>query len=447
MENNQMIDSRALDKKVALRSMPLIILCAIFANLDRMNVGFAKLQMTADLGFSETMFGFGAGLFFIAYAAFGLPSNIALDKFGAKRWICTIMIIWGALTAIMYMVQTPQQFYAVRFLLGAAEAGFFPGIVLYISRWFPKRRRATMTAWYTIAIPIAGIIGGPISGLIIDSMDMTNGLRGWQWMFILEGVPVIFLALIVLKYLPNTVQDSHWLTPAEKQYIMNELQSEEKAKVESITSFSAIFFNKYIWILVLIYFSLRLSLNTLQLWTPTFIHGAGISSNFSVGLLSALPYIVGVAFMFYIGKSSDTKGERRWHLFIPMMLTAIGLCLAGAMSTNVVFVVIGLMLAGMGSTAALPLYWQFPQAFLSTAMLAAGLGIISSFGSLASFGAPYMIGWMRDHIADPGMALYVISFVIVLGSLTIFTIPAKSVNQKDAKKAADNEVSGAESKA
>lgn len=429
MENNQFIDSRVLDKKVALRSMPLIILCAIFANLDRMNIGFAKLQMTADLGFSETMFGFGAGLFFIAYSLFGLPSNMALEKFGAKRWICTIMMIWGALTAIMFMVQTAEQFYAVRFFLGAAEAGFFPGIVLYISRWFPKRRRATMTAWYTIAIPIAGILGGPISGFIIDSMDMTSGLRGWQWMFILEGVPVLFLALIVLKYLPNKIEDSHWLSAAEKEHMLNELNSEEKAKVESIASFSAIFLNKYIWILVIIYFSLRLSLNTLQLWTPTFIHGAGISSNFSVGLLSALPYVVGILFMFYIGKSSDTKGERRWHLFIPMLLTAIGLCLAGAMSTNVTFVVIGLMLAGMGSSAALPLYWQFPQAFLSTATLAAGLGIISSFGSIASFGAPYMIGWMRDHVSDPGMALYVISFIILLGSLTIFTIPGSFVNR------------------
>lgn len=447
MKNNQLIDSRVLDKKVALRSMPLIILCAIFANLDRMNIGFAKLQMTVDLGFSETMFGFGAGLFFIAYALFGLPSNIALEKFGAKRWICTIMMIWGALTAIMFLVKTAEQFYAVRFFLGAAEAGFFPGIVLYISRWFPKRRRATMTAWYTIAIPIAGIIGGPISGFIIDSMDMTSGLRGWQWMFILEGVPVLFLALIVLKYLPNKIEDSHWLSTNEKQFILNELNSEEKEKTESIKSFSAIFFNKYIWILVIIYFSLRLSLNTLQLWTPTFIHGAGISSNFHVGLLSALPYVVGVLFMFYIGKSSDTKGERRWHLFIPMMLTAVGLCLAGAMSTNVVFVVIGLMLAGMGSTAALPLYWQFPQAFLSTATLAAGLGIISSFGSLASFGAPYMIGWMRDHIATPGMALYVISGIIFLGTLTIFTIPAKSVNRKKAQEDLVTTLSEAENKA
>lgn len=430
-QNNSIngIDVNKLDRRIALRLMPLLVVCAVFANLDRMNIGFAKLQMSIDLGFSDTMYGFGAGLFFIAYAAFGLPSNIALDKFGAKRWICTIMVVWGLLSAGMFLVETAQQFYVLRFLLGAAEAGFFPGIMLYITRWFPKRRRATMTAWFTIAIPIAGICGGPISGLIIDGMNDISGLRGWQWMFILEGIPVVFLAILILKYLPDRIENAKWLCDAEKASLLGELREEEKNKVESITSFAGIFLNKYVWILVIIYFSLRISLNTLQYWMPTFIKGAGVVSTISVGFLSSLPYLIGVFFMFYVGRSSDRTGERRWHLFIPMVMTATGLGLAGAMSGNITLVMIGLVLAGMGSTAALPLYWQFPPAFLSAATLAAGLGIISSFGSVASFAAPYTIGWMRDNIADPGMALYIISSVIFLGSLTIFLIPKKSVNR------------------
>ena len=418
-----------MDRKVTLRLMPLLLVCYVFANLDRINIGFAKMQMSIDLGFSDTMYGLGAGLFFVAYALFGLPSNMALDKFGAKRWICTIMILWGLLSAGMFMVTTEQQFYVVRFLLGAAEAGFFPGILLYITRWFPRRRRATMTAWFALAVPIAGILGGPVSGLIIDGINSIGGLRGWQWMFILEGIPVVFLALLVLKYLPDTISGATFLTEQEKKLLTDELNSEEQAKTESVTSFAGIFFNKYVWILVVVYFAVRLSVNTLSYWMPTFIHGAGISSNTAVGFLSAAPYVFGLLFMLFIGYSSDRTGERRYHLFICMVMSAIGLALAGVMSSSIIAVIIGLSIACMGANAALPLYWQFPPAFLSAATLSAGLAIISSFGSIASFAAPYMIGWMRDNISDPGMALYIISFMIFVGALIVLSVPANQVNK------------------
>lgn len=421
--------AKSMDRKVALRLMPLLLVCYVFANLDRINIGFAKMQMSMDLGFSDTMYGLGAGLFFIAYALFGLPSNMALDKFGAKRWICTIMVIWGLLSAGMCFVQTAEQFYALRFLLGAAEAGFFPGIILYITRWFPRRRRATMSAWFALAVPIAGILGGPISGLIIDGMHQVKGLSGWQWMFILEGIPVLFLGYLVYKKLPDSFDEATFLTPQEKAHLLAELNAEETKKTEAATSMLGIFFNKYVWILVVMYFAVRLSVNTLSYWMPTFIHGTGVSSNTTVGFLTAIPYIAGVIFMLYIGRSSDRTGERRWHLFICMIMSAIGLALAGVMSSSIVMVILGLSIACMGGNAALPLYWQFPPAFLTTAMLSAGLAIISSFGSIASFAAPYMIGWMRDNIADPGMALYIISFMIFLGALVVLLIPAKQVNR------------------
>lgn len=427
--NEQSSIAKSMDRKVALRLMPLLLVCYVFANLDRINIGFAKMQMSVDLGFSDTMYGLGAGLFFIAYALFGLPSNIALDKFGAKKWICTIMIAWGLLSTAMFMVKTAEQFYALRFLLGAAEAGFFPGIILYITRWFPRRRRATMSAWFALAVPIAGILGGPISGLIIDGFNNLGGLSGWQWMFILEGIPVVLLGYIVYKKLPDDIESAQFLTAQEKAHLVQELSAEEVKKTDAVTSFAGIFLNKYVWILVLLYFSVRLSVNTLSYWMPTFIHGTGVSSNTTVGFLTAIPYIAGVLFMLYIGRSSDRTGERRWHLFICMVMSAIGLGLAGVMSSSIVFVILGLSIACMGGNAALPLYWQFPPAFLTAATLSAGLAIISSFGSVASFAAPYMIGWMRDNIADPGMALYIISFIIFLGSLTILLIPANQVNR------------------
>lgn len=430
MDVNQNINqTKSMDRKVALHLMPLLLVCYVFANLDRINIGFAKMQMSLDLGFSDTMYGLGAGLFFVAYALFGLPSNMALDKFGAKKWICTIMIFWGLLSAGMFMVQTEQQFYTLRFLLGAAEAGFFPGIMLYITRWFPRRRRATMTAWFALAVPIAGILGGPLSGLIIDGMNNIAGMRGWQWMFIIEGIPVVILALLVLKYLPDTINSANFLTDAEKKSLNDELSSEEQAKTESVNSFLGIFLNKYVWLLVIVYFAVRLSVNTLSYWMPTFIHGTGVTSNTAIGFLSAAPYVFGLLFMLYIGRSSDKTGERRMHLFICMVMSAIGLALAGIMSSSVVAVIIGLSIACMGANAALPLYWQFPPAFLSAATLSAGLAIISSFGSVASFAAPYMIGWMRDNIADPGMALYVISFMIFVGALMVLSVPASQVNK------------------
>ncbi|MDC4992357.1 MFS transporter [Acinetobacter baumannii] len=420
---------KSMDRKVALRLMPLLLVCYVFANLDRINIGFAKMQMSVDLGFSDTMYGLGAGLFFIAYALFGLPSNMALDKFGAKKWICTIMIAWGLLSAGMFMVKTAEQFYVLRFLLGAAEAGLFPGIILYITRWFPRRRRATMSAWFALAVPIAGILGAPVSGLIIDGLNHAGGLSGWQWMFILEGIPVVLLGYIVYKKLPDSIETSTFLTASEKAYLVNELSAEEVKKTEAVTSFGGIFLNKYVWILVILYFSVRLSVNTLSYWMPTFIHGTGVTSNTTVGFLTAIPYIAGVIFMLFIGRSSDRTGERRWHLFTCMVMSAVGLGLAGAMSGSVVAVIIGLAIACMGGNAALPLYWQFPPAFLTAATLSAGLAIISSFGSIASFAAPYMIGWMRDNIADQGMALYIISFMIFIGSLVVLLIPAQQVNR------------------
>ncbi|MGO4799781.1 MFS transporter [Pseudomonas sp. W22_MBD1_FP4] len=411
---------------VTWRLMPLLLICYLFAHLDRINIGFAKMQMSADLNFSDTVYGFGAGLFFIAYALFGVPSNMALDRVGPRRWIATLMVVWGALSASMFLVDSATGFYVLRFLLGVAEAGFFPGILVFLNRWYPAGRRAQITALFAIAVPMAGVIGGPLSGGILESLHDVGGLRGWQWMFVIEGVPVILLGLVVLKCLPDSFETINWLTSQQKQQLREQLNHEEQRK--SITSFSAILKNPQIWLLVAVYFAVMLAVNTLAFWMPTLIHGGGIGSDGKVGLLSAIPYLAGCFFMIGCGRSSDRLRERRWHLCVPLLMAAVGIAIAGLIPTNPTMVLGGLILAGMGASAALPMFWQLPPAFLSNGTQAAGIALISSFGSIASFFAPYLIGWMRDTTHSASLALYVLALLIALGGFLVLRTHASIVN-------------------
>lgn len=411
---------------VTWRLMPLLLVCYLFAHLDRINIGFAKMQMSTDLHFSDTVYGFGAGLFFIAYALFGVPSNMALDRVGPRRWIATLMVVWGALSTSMLLVQTPTGFYVLRFLLGVAEAGFFPGILVYLNRWYPARRRGQITALFAIAVPMAGVVGGPLSGGILELFHDAAGLRGWQWMFLLEGAPVILLGLVVLKCLPDSFNSVSWLSDEQKRGLREELSKEEQRK--SITSFGGLFSDARVWLLVAVYCAVMLAVNTLAFWMPTLIHGAGIGSDGRVGLLSAVPYLAGCFFMIACGRSSDRRRERRWHLCVPLLMSAFGIAVAGIAPDNATLVMGGLVIAGMGASAALPMFWQLPPAFLSNTTQAAGIGLISSLGSIASFAAPYLIGWMRDTTHSASLALYVLAFFITLGGLLVLRTHAATVN-------------------
>ena len=411
---------------VTWRLMPLLLVCYLFAHLDRINIGFAKMQMSSDLHFSDTVYGFGAGLFFIAYALFGVPSNMALDRVGPRRWIATLMIVWGALSTGMLWVESASGFYVLRFLLGVAEAGFFPGILVYLNRWYPARRRGQITALFAIAVPMAGVIGGPLSGGILELFHDAAGLRGWQWMFLIEGAPVMLLGLVVLKRLPDSFEHVSWLDAGQKQHLREQLASEEQRK--SITSFGGILRNRQVWLLVAVYFAVMLAVNTLAFWMPTLIHGAGIGSDGRVGLLSAIPYLAGCLFMIACGRSSDRQRERRWHLCVPLLMAAAGIAVAGLAPGNSLVVMGGLIVAGMGASAALPMFWQLPPAFLSNTTQAAGIALISSFGSIASFLAPYLIGWMRDTTHSASLALYVLALFIALGGLLVLRTRAAIVN-------------------
>ncbi|MEX5340343.1 MFS transporter [Pseudomonas sp. I2] len=413
-------------RTVTWRLMPLLLVCYLFAHLDRINIGFAKMQMSQDLQFSDTVYGLGAGLFFIAYALFGVPSNLVLERIGPRRWIATLMVVWGALSTSMLLIETSSAFYLLRFALGAAEAGFFPGILVYLNRWYPAGRRAQVTALFAVAVPLAGVIGGPVSGTILAFMHDTAGLRGWQWMFLLEGAPVILLGLVVLAALPEGFEQVRWLDERQKATLRAQFGAEEQRK--SVTSLGGIIASRAVWLLVAVYCAVMLAVNTLAFWMPSLIHGAGIGSDASVGLLSALPYLAGCVFMLACGRSSDRQRERRWHLCVPMLMAAAGIAIAGLMPQQPWPVLAGLVLAGMGASAALPMFWQLPPAFLNARTQAAGIALISSLGSIASFAAPYFIGWVRDTTQSASLALYLLAIFITLGGLLVLRTRAAIVN-------------------
>jgi len=415
-------------RQITWRLMPLLLISYVFAHLDRINIGFAKLQMSADLQFSDTVYGLGAGLFFVAYAMFGVPANLVLDKLGPRRWIALMMVTWGLLSSGMLLIESAHGFYALRFGLGVAEAGFFPGILVYLYRWFPAGRRASITALFTIAVPMAGVVGGPVSGWILEHMQGTAGLRGWQWMFLIEGLPVVALGLVILARLDDRIEDARWLSDEQKQALRHALAGEEARK--QISSWRGIFGNGQVWLLVAIYFAVMLAVNTLAFWMPALIHGSGIAHDSQVGLLSALPYLAGCFFMIAVGRSSDHYKERRWHLCVPILMCALGLTLTGLQPQSPLLVMTGLAIAGMGASSALPMFWQLPPAYLAGPILAPGIALVSSLGSVAAFVAPYLIGWMRDHTHSASLALYLLSLVIALGALLVLRTPAAVVNPR-----------------
>ncbi|WP_338744486.1 MFS transporter [Pseudomonas putida] len=413
-------------RAVTWRLMPLLLVCYLFAHLDRINIGFAKMQMSQDLHLSDTVYGLGAGLFFIAYALFGVPSNLMLDRVGPRRWIACLMVVWGLLSTSMLLIESSSAFYLLRFALGAAEAGFFPGILVYLNRWYPAGRRAQVTALFAIAVPLAGVVGGPVSGAILAFMHDTGGLRGWQWMFLLEGAPVVLLGLVVLAVLPEHFERVSWLNEQQKATLRAQFGEEEQRK--PVTSFGAIFASRALWLLVAVYCAVMLAVNTLAFWMPSLIHSAGVASDASVGLLSAVPYVAGCVFMLACGRSSDRHRERRWHLCVPLLMAAAGIAIAAIAPGQAVPVLAGLVLAGMGASAALPMFWQLPPAFLNARTQAAGIALISSLGSIASFFTPYFIGWVRDTTHSASLALYVLAVFIALGGLLVLRTRAAIVN-------------------
>ncbi|WP_301234274.1 MFS transporter [Pandoraea cepalis] len=414
-------------RKVGWRLIPFLLLCYVVAYLDRVNVGFAKLQMVGDLQFSETVFGLGAGIFFFGYFLFEVPSNVILHRVGARVWIARIMISWGIISGATMYVTSPQMFYIMRFLLGVAEAGFFPGIILYITYWYPASRRGRMTAWFMTAVALSGLIGGPLSGWILKDMSGVNGLAGWQWMFLIEAIPSVVIGLIVLVVLDDRIRDAKWLNDAEKSMLERNIASDVLSKED--LPLRRVFSSPRVWMMSLIYFSFVIGLYGVGFWLPTIIKGTGVTDPLQIGLLTAIPYFFSVIAMVVIGRRSDLRGERRWHIAIPAFVGAIGLFLSTTWSHNTQLAMVALTLATMGIMTVLPLFWSLPTAFLGGTAAAAGIAMINSLGNLAGFVGPYLIGFLKDTTHSTNSGMFLLTIFMILGGLLTLAVPARLVNQ------------------
>jgi len=414
--------------KVFWRIMPFLMLCYVIAYLDRVNVGFAKLQMSVDLGFSETVFGLGAGVFFLGYFLFEVPSNILMHKVGARVWIARIMITWGILSAAFMYVETPLQFYVLRFLLGLAEAGFYPGIILYLTYWYPSHRRAKVIAVFMSGIPVAGILGNPLSGWIMDAFHGTTGMHGWQWMFVIEAIPAVLIGLATLAYLDNGIAKAKWLSADEKKLLEDEIAADQKGK-ESVHSFADIVSDKRVWLMCLIYFCFVMGQYGLTLWMPTLVKATGVTGNLHIGLLSAIPFGCAIVAMNLIGRSADARRERRWHLIVPALMGAVGFVGAALFADNTAISIAALSLAAAGVLTCAPLFWSLPTSFLSGAAAAVGIAAINSVGNLAGFVSPYLIGYLKDLTHSGATGMYMLAIMLVIGSAAVLKTSPTLVNK------------------
>jgi MFS transporter, ACS family, tartrate transporter len=409
---------RRVIQKVSRRLLPFLIICYFVAYLDRVNVGFAGLTMNKDLGFTATVFGWGAGIFFLGYFIFEVPSNLALERFGARIWISRIMVTWGLLSACMAFIWSESSFLILRFLLGVAEAGFFPGIILFLTYWFPSAYRARIVGYFMVAIPVSTVIGAPLSGLILG-LNGVLGLKGWQWLFIIEGVPAVLLSVVVLLYLTDGPQQADWLHPQERSWLAGRLDAERRNR-QAIADFTVVqaLTNPRVLLLGLVYFGVVAANYGMSFWLPQIVKGFGLT-NLETGFVTAIPYFIGAIAMVVWALRSDHAHERKWHTAIPALLAAVGLASSTAAGSPTLEMA-ALSLAAVGIFAVLPCFWTLPTALLSGSAAAGGIALINSIGNLAGFVGPYAIGFIKDQTQSfaPGLifiaVLAFISFVVVL---------------------------------
>ncbi|CAG9271610.1 Putative tartrate transporter [Paraburkholderia unamae] len=433
---HQSIDARAVYARVSRRIMPFLVLSFVVAFLDRVNIGFAQFQMKQDLGFSDAVYGFAAGIFFIGYMLFEVPSNLLLHRIGARRTFSRIMICWGAVSAGMAFTTTPAMLYTMRFLLGLFEAGFFPGIVLYLSYWYPARYRAARTSWIFAAMAAAGVVGGLLAGTIMTRMETVAGLRGWQWLFVLEGVPAIVLGVIALLWLTDSPERARWLSPAERAFLVAQLEEERAARKHDDEShaWGAVLKQPVIYAITFVYFTLCSVTMALNFWLPTLVKEAGAGSLANTGLLTALPFGAGIVAILLVARRSDRLRERRRHYIAPVLAGCAALALLALVRFDITGTLLLLCVAVAGTFSALPVFWSIPHDFLTRRTAAAGLALISSLGSLGSFFSPTLIGWARTATGSMRPALLAIvvlslvSCVIVQRLLRTPRVPGREVS-------------------
>ena len=405
-------------RTISWRLIPFLVLAYFFSYLDRVNLGFAALTMNAELKFSPTIFAWGAGIFFFGYFIFEVPSNLALEKFGASRWIARIMVTWGIISALMATVSGEWSFYVLRFLLGVAEAGFFPGIILYLTYWYPAEYRARFLAAFAIAVPVSTLIGAPVSGLLLG-LDGAMGLKGWQWLFIIEGVPSILLGIVSWFYLTDRPERASWLSPEQKAWLAAKLNAEIAAKqaVKHMTLGEALSSPKVI-ILSLVYFGFVGALYGMQFWLPQIVKAFGLT-NAQTGFVTAIPYLFGTIAMILWARHSDASRERVIHVGAPLLLTALALAVSSYISDPTMTMVV-LTVAAIGVFCTFGVFWTLPTAWLSGTAAAGAIALINSIGNLAGFGGPYLIGWVKEATGNTSTGLLVLALLPLIGGLLVF---------------------------
>jgi ACS family tartrate transporter-like MFS transporter len=403
-------------RKITLRLIPFIFVLYIVAWLDRVNVGFAALQMNSDLGFSSAAFGFGSGVFFFGYCLFEVPSNLVLHRVGARRWISRIMISWGAISVGMIFVRSTLPFYILRFLLGVAEAGFFPGVIYYLSHWYPEAQRARAIAAFMTAVPVSGVVGGPLSGALLG-LNGVLGLAGWQWLFLVEGIPAIFLGVIVLAYLTDRPEAAHWLSPEEKEWLVNELAAERDSRgtAHRIDIASALT-NPTIWQLGIIFLLAAIGFYGYSFWAPLVIKSLTGSSDLGVGIVIGLISAITIIFMLLNSAHSDRTDERPWHVFIPLLFMGVGF-FGCALLRQPVLTVFSLALIPIGHCAAYGPFWSMPTRFLTGAPAAAGIALVVTIANVGGLVGPTTIGLMKDRFGTHGPAFMLLGGCAIVAAL------------------------------
>jgi len=423
-----------LYRKVAWRVLPLLLLGYIIAYLDRVNVGFAKLAMLSDLGMSGAAYGLGAGIFFIGYFIFEVPSNLMLHRVGAKLWIARIMITWGLVSSLMAFtgpiaqllgISNEMAFYGLRFLLGVCEAGFFPGVILYLTYWFPSALHSRMMAIVILGNPVSFIFGGPLSGAIMHYMGGSGLLAGWQWMFVIEAIPAVVIGVVVLCLLDNGIQDAKWLNVQEKAELTRRLAVDASEKVS--VPFKRLFALPIIWLLTAIYVLLMLGNYGINFWVPTIIKNAGVASVLDIGLITAIPYVFGAVTMVWVTRQAQRTGNQRAYGALMSVLAGIGLILCAAFPQQLLLMILGVAFAVGGSLSAIALFWGLPGVFLQGAAAAAGIALINSFGNLGGFAGPYLLGLLTTLFGSAQVGLMLLGGCLLVCAALMLWVTRRPV--------------------
>lgn len=421
------ISEDATFARITRRIIPLVFIAYLLAYLDRINIGYAQLQMKTALDFSDAVYGFGAGVFFISYLFLEVPSNLLFERIGARLSFLRIMVLWGAASAAMMFVRTPTHFYILRFLLGVFEAGFFPGVILYLSYWYPSARRAKVTGLFLFSLPVAGVLGGPLSGFILSKMDGLAGLGGWQWLFLVEGLPSIAFGVVWYCLSSNRPSDAKWLSAEEKQVVTESLAADENASAGHGRLRDA-FADKRVYILGLIFFTNFCGVYTFSFWLPTIIKSIGVTDVSRIGTLSLIPYAFGAIGMLLISRSSDAFRERRIHIALPSIVGAIALSASTMVATSLTLSLVLLCIAAFSIMGAATAFWAVPPTYLTSKARAPGIALISSLGALGGFASPTLIGVVRTYTGSLTNGLYFMSFLLCIGAaLAMLALPADAL--------------------